>query len=267
MRTSTVIGIVLVLAGTLYFLGELGLVHVSGQLWSAGVLWPFVLVLLGFAGFKPFHKGHIPVWPLYLMILGLALSVRNSGYVTILEHVSGWSLAFALFFVFLGVQLLTPRRRHPHRPDEPPIRASDVTIDIPTSDSSDAVSDRKSKSAIDRRYIGDISLGRNAWILKDMDLWNYIGDVRVNFATAHVEDGTYDVKIGGWIGDVRVLVPSHLPVRVDASVGMGDVSVFDEGSSGTGRNVHYEDPSFTMAEKRIILRIDLKLGDVQVVRV
>jgi lia operon protein LiaF len=119
----------------------------------------------------------------------------------------------------------------------------------------------------DRRWIGDISVGRNAWTLQDMELWNYIGDVRVNFATAHVEDGTYDVKIGGWIGDVRVLVPSHLSVRVDASVGMGDLTVFNEDSSGTGRRVQFEDPAFSTEKKRIILRIDLKLGDVQVVRV
>jgi lia operon protein LiaF len=266
MRTSTVIGFVLVVAGTLYFLGELGLVHVSGHLWSAGVVWPLVFVLLGLGRFKPFHKGHISVWPLYLIVLGLALSARNSGYVSALTQVSGWGLAWALFFVFLGIQLLTPRR-HRHHSMKLPFRVGGETVDIPSTDRADTDSEKKPKSVSDRRWIGDISVGRNAWTLQDMELWNYIGDVRVNLATAHVEDGTYDVKIGGWIGDVRVLVPSHLAVRVDASVGMGDLTVFNEDSSGTGRRVQFEDPAFTTEKKRMILRIDLKLGDVQVVRV
>lgn len=263
MRTSTIIGFLLVAAGGLYFLGELHIVH-AGRLFSAGVLWPWILVLVGLYRLKSPRRKHFPLWSIFLILLGLALSVRNSGYVPSLSSVGTWSLLWSLLFVYLGLELLAPGR---HRPIKVQIKMAGKHRDVRAEDPVETHDDGKWHSRSSKRWIGDISVGRNPWTLQDMDLWNGIGDVRVNLATAHVEDGTYHLKIGGWIGDVRVLVPPHLPVQVEAYIGLGDVTVYDEHSSGTGRRIHFEDPMFAASMKRVILHVDLKMGDVQVVRV
>lgn len=266
MRVSTAIGFVLVAAGLLYFLGELHIVNESNQFMSGGVLWPLGLVVLGLSGLRPVRRKGMSWWALYFIVLGLTLSIRSSGIAPVLAHVGGWGMFWALSFVFFGLSLLSPRQH----------RKPWVRFDVKGQWNEkfnghvQEIVDNRREWKRDVRYskwIGDISVGRSPWTLTDMNLWNHVGDVRVNLATAHVEDGEYHVRIGGWIGDVRVLVPSHLPVSVEASVGIGDVTVFDENSSGTGRHVHYVDPAFQTSPKKIVLHVDLKIGDVQVVRV
>lgn len=118
-----------------------------------------------------------------------------------------------------------------------------------------------------RHWIGDVSLGSQPWVLEDLSVWNGIGDVRINLATAHLEDRSYTLAIEGWIGDIRVLVPGSITVCVDAAVGLGDVTVFEHAESGTSRQIHHEDPEFEQSERKIVLHLRLKIGDVKVVRV
>ncbi|MCL6445921.1 MAG: cell wall-active antibiotics response protein, partial [Alicyclobacillus sp.] len=119
-----------------------------------------------------------------------------------------------------------------------------------------------------RRVVGDLSIGQHPWVLKDMNLWNAIGDIRVNLATAHVEDGTYQLDVSGYIGDIRVLVPEGLSVDVTCSLKVGDVNVFGDRHSGMGhREVSFRDPDFDTAVKRVIIRVELIVGDVLVQRV
>lgn len=129
------------------------------------------------------------------------------------------------------------------------------------------VSSWKPKHGGSRHWIGDVSLGSQAWVLDDMSVWNGIGDVRMNLATAHLEDRTYKLEVEGWIGDIRILVPSSIPVCVKAEVGLGDITVFENAQSGTSRQVYHEDPAFATSDRRIMLNLRLKIGDIQVVRV
>lgn len=69
------------------------------------------------------------------------------------------------------------------------------------------------------------------------------------------------------MGDIRILVPESLAVSVNACVGLGDLVLFVDRQSGTGRRLYYIDPQFDQATRHVIIDIDLKIGDVQVVRV
>jgi lia operon protein LiaF len=258
-------GLLLVLGGLLYLLDKLDLLQGWGLAFTPGVIWPLLLAFAGVSSLgRGIQYGKVPWFSIYLIVLGLLLALRNSHLVAALQNVGGWSLFWSLSIIFMGLSLLWPKRSR-----WPRVRAhvNNNTIDIGVDELVRGWRAWKPNKQSTWRWIGDISIGRQAWTLKDTDLWNAVGDVRVNLATAHVEDGTYRITVGGWVGDVRILVPESLAVSVNAYVGLGDMVLFEERQSGTGRRLHYVDPQFNQAARRVIIDIDLKIGDVQVVRV
>lgn len=256
MRRGAGLGIIIVAIGVLYLLNATGVIHLTPVWWSWAVLWPLVLVLIGGSGLQDFRRGRIPIWSLFFVVLGLALSARATGFFPALMHIGGWNLFWALLIIFFGLNLLLPRRW----------RGSLVPVVVIRG----GKSRHRDSDWSDRgtwRLIGDLSVGGHPWVLKDMELWNGVGDIRVNLATAHVEDGDYHIDIGGWIGDIRILVPSTLDVAIDAQVSIGDLVLFDEQHSGTGRHVHFEEPGYADSAHRLRISVALKIGDVKIVRV
>ncbi len=262
---ARLVGLILVAGGVLYLLAQMNLLASFGLAVTPGTLWPLALAVIGLYGCTSWKRGRTPWFSLFLVSFGVVLFLRNSHWIPPLLQVSVWSLFWCLALILFGLYLLIPRksrwRMKVHTRDH-----------VHTMDLSDvAKSWREWKRQRDThaswRWIGDISLGRQPWTLKNTELWNAIGDVRVNLTTAHIEDGTHEITIGGWIGDVRVLVPEGLAVTVNASVNLGDLTVFTDHHSGTGRKVHYVDPDFAEAAKRVIINVDLKIGDVQIIRV
>ncbi|WDL99046.1 cell wall-active antibiotics response protein LiaF [Alicyclobacillus sp. ALC3] len=288
MRRGAGLGIIIVAVGVLYLLNATGVIHMTPVWWSGAVLWPLLLVLLGGSGLHEFRRGKIPIWSLFFIVLGLGLSARATGLFPWLTRISDGNLFWALLIIFFGLNLLMPRRwrgpmvpvvvihggkRHKKEWDgtagdkdkwkwDGDVVDGDIVVDAPGKRHKDRYGDRGTW-----RLIGDLSVGGHPWVLKDMEMWNGVGDIRVNLATAHVEDGDYHIEIGGWIGDVRVLVPSNLDVAVDAGVSIGDLVVFDERHSGTGRHVHFEEPGFADSTRRVTISVSLKIGDVRIVRV
>jgi lia operon protein LiaF len=264
-------GLLLVAGGVLYLLEQMNAFASLGLAVTPGVLWPLVLVVIGLYGLTYWQRGRIPWFSLFLVIYGGLLGVRNSHLVPPLLHVSTWSLFWCVALILLGMYLLIPRRSRWSRIK---VHCRNGVHAVPLEDMAKSWREwnwrewkRYKSDYASWRWVGDISLGRQPWTLKDTELWNAVGDIRVNLTTAHIEDGTHHITIGGWIGDVRVLVPEGLAVTVHASVGLGDLNVFNDHHSGTGRKVHYVDPHFAEAAKRVVINVDLKIGDVQIIRV
>lgn len=297
MGRRTAFGFLVLLVGVGYLLQQTGLVHVTAAWLTGPVLWPWLLVLAGVFGLKEFRRGRVPWGAIFSIVLGLLLSFKAAGVLPPwLQHIGGWNLFWALALIFAGLSFMAPRRRGrlwwPIVIDwsKKQQRKESVFTGSDWVDISDTWTERAKRRAKreqrrqewhsrkfgdaqrhpwrrDHRWIGDISIGRQPWVLRNLDVWNGIGDVRVNLATAHVEDGHYEIEISGIIGDVRVLVPENLPVLVEAEVGIGDIEVFGEKHSGTKRSVLTEDPEYAAGNRRCHITISLRIGDVEVVRV
>lgn len=273
MKRPSVIGILVLLIGVLFLLSELHVIAFSGRIFTAPVVWSLILALVGLFGlFGNRHK--ISLFSLFLLVLGLVLAARNASLVTLLNRTSGWNLFWGLLIVFIGLELLLPRRWrriHVSREkwaDHVHISSGEKRTSIrhgwKKSHWKDTHDYRKTET---RKWLGDLSLGQSPWVLRDMNLWNGIGDIRINLATAHMEAGTYHIALGGWIGDVRLLIPDGVGVEVSGSVHLGDVSVFGKQESGVNPLMEYTDENFQEANVKLYLDIDLKIGDVQILRV
>lgn len=272
MRRGTLFGLVIFLLGILYLLVQMGAVHLNADFLSGPVLWPLLLVVIGLYGMTKRRRGRSGS-SVFLFVYGILLSLKDTRQFPWLNHIGGWSLFFGVVIVIIGISFLLPRRFR-FRID-PVVVIRGNRRDRTTDDHADGIEVKHSRrfrqsrrhGGRDWRLIGDLSIGKSPWVLQDMNLWNGIGDIRVNLVNAHIDEGTYTIDVRGWIGEVRVLVPEGLSVCVDADVSVGNVEVFGESHAGTGRSVHLEDLGFAEANRRCVLRIDLNIGDVEVVRV
>lgn len=305
MRQSFGAGMAIVIIGLLYLFLKMGFIHLSSNWTSASVLWPLVFVAFGLLALVQHRGRKIPWTTLFIIAYCSLLSMKHTREFNWLNRIGDVSLFFGLLVVGIGLSLALPwnkwfgpmvvidvnkgrRRRQSEFADQPEREKADLDVQFAdaseetttsASGTSDGTAHAYSSPRSGRRgkvkvkgertwlVIGDLSYGRTPWVLKDMNIWNGIGDVRVNLATAHVEDATHILNIDGWIGDVRVLVPADLPVLVAADVAVGNVSVFGESHSGTGRSMQVEDATFASAVRRCRLDIHLRIGDIEVVRV
>jgi|GEM_PF-5354932 len=289
MRRPSVLGIVIVTIGVLFLLSEFHLVSFDPAMFSSAVVWSLILALVGLSGVLGSRK-RLDLASLFIFLLGLLLALQNAHLVPLLERTSGWNLLWGLLIVYIGLEMLLPRRWRRHRKKNHAQiagmgRAKDKVTgwDVrdwygsPPRGTSGGDEDGKKRSRGHRvmegvfteakKWIGDLSIGQYSWVLKDMSLWNGLGDIRLNLATAQMEPGTYHLSLGGWIGDVRLLVPQHVALHVSANVSLGDVTVFDERDSGMSSAVEYRDDDFDTADIKIHLDVNLKIGDVQIARV
>lgn len=265
LRASSWLGLLFIFGGGLYLLSELHVVPLHAHLWQFSVWWPLLLVAVGVSGHRHRGRWRISWWSLGLAVYGVLLFLHNTGWVARLQSVSMSAVFWALVLICVGLSAFLPRGRR--RLPFVRIRVGDHEHVVDIGDAFSNGSSWKPRGDGLRHWIGDISLGSQPWVLEDTTTWNGIGDVRLNLATAHMEDRTYHLHVEGWIGDIRVLVPNTLPVQVNAEVGLGDVTVFEDAESGTGRRLTHEDARFADAKRRVVLNLRLKIGDIEVVRV
>jgi lia operon protein LiaF len=72
------------------------------------------------------------------------------------------------------------------------------------------------------------------------------------------------VKLG--LGDVRVMLPRDLPVRVEARTGIGDLHVLDNHRDGFGAKLDFQDADYSTARRKLLLVAKSGLGDVTIKR-
>jgi hypothetical protein len=92
------------------------------------------------------------------------------------------------------------------------------------------------------------------------------GSQEIDLRQVDFPDGATDIRIQMGMGDLNVRVPDDMAYRIDWSVGVGDVQVFERSQSGVGLNGTYEDEDYDSAERQLEIEIQLGMGAVEVRR-
>lgn len=91
------------------------------------------------------------------------------------------------------------------------------------------------------------------------------GQLTLDLSRLALDPGTTDITATVGAGEVRVLVPTRVPLAIDGRAGIGGVYVFGREHAGTG--VHYQavtKPSSTLPQ--LALHLQAGLGDVRIER-
>ncbi|MCE7794881.1 cell wall-active antibiotics response protein LiaF [Salipaludibacillus sp. CUR1] len=282
------IGILILSTGIVFLLANTGFIDTEvTSLFST--FWPAIIVLFGlkilFEGLVYFFHGlrrdrwHIGkiIWGLIVTAAGAVLLGNNAGW---FSYGLGdlWSWIWPLLIVYIGFKVLFDRDgnvvinlgpddiekvKREKRKGKNKDRSADFNFGPFSGTVGRPGQDRKTH----RTFIGDISLGKQPWEPDGMDINMGIGSIELDLTKAILKEGDNIIDVSSWIGSVEIYVPKEMAVKAGVYVKVGEVTLFDDSHGGTGRNATYTSPGFHESEKRLILNVDLSIGDVEVLTV
>lgn len=275
MRTSrnVFIGLIVILIGLNILSSTLGLGIDTGNL-----IGPLIFFVISLYFYQKNHR----ILSMVFLIIGLIALFDN------VFHINIAGVFMAMIFIYFGYRLLTGKPK-------------EIVEDWSSSESSERIQDEdalKSTSfianaeaehrrprpieeeermsystkkekvmvspTIKSSFIGDIRLTKERFELRDMNIRNGIGDIKIDLSRAIINEGETVIVIHGLIGDIDIYVPYDLDVSVQASVTVGDIEVFENRQSGFNRNIFVESKEYSQSPRRIKIVLSLFIGDLDV---
>jgi len=284
-RMKNLIGILILSIGIVFLLTNTGLVDTElTTLFST--FWPAIIILYGlkilfegiiyfFHGLKRdrWQIGKI-LWGSFVSAAGTLILGNNAEWFQ--YGISDlWNWTWPLIVVYIGFKILFDRD-------------GNAVINLGPEEVKKARKQKKSKKGDgsfqfgnnrnheyregkgrknQRTFIGDISLGKQPWEPDGMNINMGIGSIELDLMKAILKDGENFLDVSSWIGSVEIYVPKEMAVQANVHVKAGEVTLFNDSHAGTGRSATYMSPGFHNAEKKLILDVDLGIGDVEVLTV
>lgn len=112
--------------------------------------------------------------------------------------------------------------------------------------------------------IGSHEYNEPNWKVKPMDVSNLAGDFYFDFTKAFIPETEIPISISSLAGDVNILVPENVDMRVYASTKAGDIAVVGQKVDGINRSLSYESANYELAVKKLDITIKLKAGSIRI---
>jgi len=101
------------------------------------------------------------------------------------------------------------------------------------------------------------------WTVVREDTWLGIGDVELDFTRAVIPDGETVLRFGGFIGDVRVVVPANVGLSVTANGFISNIKEAGREHAAFFVPNHFESDGYATAERRLHLETAFFIHDVK----
>ena len=224
----------------------------------------FIPILFVFAGILYFiqsirrkSSGSIFL-SLFFLLYGSLLELNHYGMIHF-TYGDWWKL-WPIFFIYLAIKKIFFKGK---------VKFS-IEADFDDKDIEDI---KKYKNKYKKKYkksftlIGDMEFNTQNWPLKSMDLHNLTGDYYFDFNKAFIPEEETKITIKSRIGDVKMLIPEDIPVRIVTKVTLGDIRLFELNSSGTKPHLAFESPNYHDSIKKIDILVEVGIGDIRIDRV
>ncbi|MCS1349981.1 cell wall-active antibiotics response protein LiaF [Mechercharimyces sp. CAU 1602] len=228
------------------------------------IFWPIPIILLGLntmvKSWKQRHKTHpfqSPSFLIGLLFLLFATNVQLSNLgLPYLQVRSFWDWFWPLIIIFIGLQVLTHEKAFSLRKRKGKGRNAERTPPLTIENAS--------KHTI---WIGESRIGDNPFELDDASYELGIGELSVNLTQAIMDEKEIQLDIRGWVGSINVYIPSNLPAQIHSSISLGSMTVVGSIQEGISKELTIQTEGFHEAKKRIILNVNLSVGEIRVLKV
>jgi lia operon protein LiaF len=261
--SKTLVGIILVLVGGLYLLSNFGMIP-NGLMNNILRYWPVIIIL--WAGYhltdailektSTNRKFNRVYGSMSLIIIGWVL-LENRLNLLFDESISLWSVAAALFVIFVGIRIIF-------------FKSGEYEI----QNEKDFQGIKFNKGGFNA--VGDLRLGDQPWALEDSSHNIGVGEIYVDLTTALLKEGVTVFNLSGWVGDIQVIMPEDLAVEISATVRVGNIDIFGqeqefknksmEKRSGVSNRLDFKSDGFEDAFKKIRMHVSLNIGDISIRR-
>jgi predicted membrane protein len=196
-----VFAIFLIVAGTLLFLNNIGLIPVH-DIW---VYWPLVLVALGVAKLASSYGRVGQVWGIILVAGGALLLAGNLGLVHLRDNMF-WPLLLIVFGVVVLVQTLESRKASKHAFGFPrgPARSSDTQLR-------------------DSAIFGNVKRKLDTQTFQGGEVFSVFGSVDIDLRRAQISsiEKSASLEVSAVFGSVKIRIPDTWKVDVNGTAILG----------------------------------------------
>lgn len=256
---SRAFGLLVVLLGVLWLLSMVGVGLPSMSFGKFIVtFWPLLIIYAGLSSFwwsrKVYKKTGFGgmfwsnIWAVGLIFFGVLLQLDRLDVI----QFSFWGMVAPVFLILIGLSLVFGKK---------------YRKDWSTAIEWDKVHHEHGHHGKRiRQHMGELKFAGPGKVLENLRIEQKAGSIVLDMSQMVIPEEETTVVIHCKAGDVDVFVPAGLAVDVEASVKIGNVKVFAEQVSGHGQ-LTFKSEDYDAAERKVKIRIFMKLGDIDVSRV
>lgn len=113
------------------------------------------------------------------------------------------------------------------------------------------------------RPLADISR-RGVWQVIPQEFWIFVGDIDLDMLEAEIPFGETEIRVNGFVGEVKLIVPANVGVVVSSTAFVTDADVLGEKVDHLFSVYHNESPNYSSAEKKIHLKVSMFVASISV---
>ena len=114
------------------------------------------------------------------------------------------------------------------------------------------------------KILESIRWDKDPWVLRNMSVWSIIGEMNLDFSLAIIEERETILDFQGIIGDIDIIVPDDIGVKIQSTILIGQTRIGLEEQHGFITKMDWESQHFDTAAQRVIIRLSYLIGDVNV---
>lgn len=217
--------------------------------------YPFLLVVLGVVWLVESliphsRRGHLFWGVLFIVLGGLLVADRLEMITFTLDMV--WKL-WPLVLVYIGFRMLT---------------GHGIRVMINTDKKEGHTHTHKHKQGRSfGRIVSEVSYKDENWTVEPIDRWSGVGDIDFDFTKAFIPDKETKIRLFGWVGDIKILIPEDVEFSVEANANVGDIHIGDYGEEGLLKEFYYTTNGYGEAVRKLAFDFDFRVLDLRVDRV
>jgi lia operon protein LiaF len=197
-------------------------------------------------------------WGALLLVLGVLFLLENMGVLSVQDVIRQF---WPLLIILAGVRLLMTDRGGQETPPRKRSSKAEVTVHRVAGD----VHEEFSADTFEAESVfGDQSLVCTSATCKWVTSSSVIGDIRLDLRGMRPFEGECVVRLSGVIGDLKVLLPSGIPVAIGAHSLLGCVEANGEHHDGFSSTCKYRSEGYDRTVQRLHIQLSSVLGDITV---
>jgi predicted membrane protein len=168
------------------------------------------------------------------IIIGISLLVL--GLFALLEVLTGvdlWGLIFPLLLIGIGILLIF----------RPRVAGKQIQVETP--------------------ILGDVRK-KGAWQVAEHEIWLLVGTTRLDFTNAEFTDGEGQIKLFGFVNDLKIILPADVALRIYSSSFVSEFKAPEGKQERIMSELSYETPGYETAEKRVRIQALGFVSEIQI---
>lgn len=258
---QVLLAFLLLTVGIVLLLVNIGVISLEIKELFVG-FYPYVLVTLGIIALINSLRSRQGIFGAIFLLLFSSLLILDRLEFINFQFIDIWKL-WPYLIIYIGFSVLF--KKHSFKVHF----ENDLPADVFMKNEKKGNCEVKKHSKHRRRgfSIGDVSMKKANWSLEPLELYNTVGDYFIDFSKAYIPEKETPVVLNGWIGDVKMIVPEDIPVKIQARIKVGDIRIFDNQSEAINRTLFYKSKEYDEAVRKLNITIELKIGSIRIDKV